>query len=264
MSSKESTLIIGSVGQVGRALFMAMKSKYNVYRFDVRTVDNGKDKKLEFKDGPDIASGLVTHICIPFSDDFHNIVKNYYEAYKPIVMIIHSSVAPGTTKKLLDDGVKAVHSPTFFDERYFQTLPAWRKPIGWDNEEYALIAAEHMTKYLNCVPVKGTLNTELGDICLGLYYSSCVGICQELWTIFTAMGGDYSVMTGLIDEHNLGNLSLKKDRELLLNPLDYSKILKDYRIENLNLLPENLKSPYFKLTVKSNELFRKRMEAANG
>lgn len=48
----------------------------------------------------------VIHVCIPHSDKFIEIVKEYKKQFKPSLTIIHSSVPVGTTEKL-----NAVHSP---------------------------------------------------------------------------------------------------------------------------------------------------------
>tara|TARA_R100001480_G_scaffold18283_2_gene27737 strand:+ start:17090 stop:17881 length:792 start_codon:yes stop_codon:yes gene_type:complete len=262
MSSKESTLIIGSAGQVGRALFRAMKHKFNVYKQDIVKIPCKEGFKYDKAD-PKQASGLITHICIPFSDKFEEEITKVSETYNPSLMIIHSSINPGTTKLLFDKGLKVVHSPTFFDERDFRTIINWRKPIGFDDSDLGVIAMKHISQYLNCVPVQGSKNTELAEICLGLYCSVCVGVCQEIGTIFKAMDCSYDIMTGMIDEHNMGCNQSGKPREMLMNPVDKNKIKNDYRIENINLLPINLVSPYFKLTVKSNQLFKERTGGDN-
>lgn len=46
------------------------------------------------------------HICIPFNENFIEIVKDYKEKYKPNYILIHSTVPIGTSRLL-----NAVHSP---------------------------------------------------------------------------------------------------------------------------------------------------------
>lgn len=46
------------------------------------------------------------HICIPYSDGFIKIVDDYRKLFKPLIVVIHSTVPVGTTRIL-----NAVHSP---------------------------------------------------------------------------------------------------------------------------------------------------------
>jgi len=258
MRGKESALIIGSSGQVGRALFRAMKRRFNIMKHDIAPKITKEGEKADVHADPKEASKLITHICIPHSKDFNAIIKEYNKTYSPSLMIIHSSIPPGTTKSLLEKDIPVVHSPTFFDERDFKSIVYWRKLIGYDDDNLGLMALQHTSQFLNAIPVGASISTELADICLGLYYTTCIGICQEIKTIFEALSSNYDVMTTVIDEHNLGSHLAKKSREMLLNPVDYNKIEKDYRIENLDLLPDYLRSAYFKLTVKSNEIYQQK------
>lgn len=56
------------------------------------------------------------HICIPFSESFHQHVLDYVKTFGPKAVIIHSTVKPYTTKKLDEDpqlprNVKLIYSP---------------------------------------------------------------------------------------------------------------------------------------------------------
>lgn len=86
-------LIIGS-GEVGRALYNVLKKHYRVFIRD-------KDDKLEDKFD-------ILHICYPSIKNFVKISKDYIKKYKPSLVIIHSTIPVGTTKKIASF---AVHSP---------------------------------------------------------------------------------------------------------------------------------------------------------
>ncbi len=85
------TLIIGR-GEVGNSLAEVLSPHYETH---IRDVDPLPLEGIE-----------VLNICIPYSKNFVKIVKGYIKEYKPKLTIIHSTVPPGTTRKL-----KAVHSP---------------------------------------------------------------------------------------------------------------------------------------------------------
>lgn len=85
------TLIVGA-GEVGKSLYQVLKKRHEAYLKDV--------EPLEVKDIE------ILNICIPYSDKFEEIVKSYQQQYYPKLTIIHSTVPPGTSRKL-----GAIHSP---------------------------------------------------------------------------------------------------------------------------------------------------------
>lgn len=92
MSNKKH-LIIGA-GEIGNALYNVLRKHYRVFIRD-------KDDKLEDKFD-------ILHICYPPIKNFVRISKDYIKKYKPSLVIIHSTVPIGTTKKVASF---AVHSP---------------------------------------------------------------------------------------------------------------------------------------------------------
>ena len=93
MKKNNKHLIIG-FGEIGRSLFNILKQHYNVV----------------FRDKDDNLSGRfnVVHICYPYSKNFIKTTKNYLKQYKPKLLIIHSTIPVGITKKISN---LAVHSP---------------------------------------------------------------------------------------------------------------------------------------------------------
>lgn len=88
-------LVIG-YGEVGKALVRVLSTEYQVHVIDLEAED-------VFDPGP---RGQVMHICFPWTEDFHKIVRDYMLEHKPHLVIVHSTVPVGTCDKL---GV--VHSP---------------------------------------------------------------------------------------------------------------------------------------------------------
>ena len=60
--------------------------------------ENPKIRDLVRDDG--LQGVEILHICIPWSEKFVEIVRNVIDEVKPNVTIIHSTVAPGTTKEI--------------------------------------------------------------------------------------------------------------------------------------------------------------------
>ena len=64
------------------------------------------DPYLEKND--DLSGCEFLNICIPFIDNFIEVVQNYIDTFSPKCTIIHSTVAPGTTSKIKGN---VCHSP---------------------------------------------------------------------------------------------------------------------------------------------------------
>ncbi len=93
MKRNNKHLIIGA-GEVGQSLFNVLKPHYNVFL---------RDKNDNLTGNFD-----VIHVCYSNIKDFIKITNIYIKKYKPNLVIIHSTIPVGITKKILKT---AVHSP---------------------------------------------------------------------------------------------------------------------------------------------------------
>lgn len=171
--AKENVGIIG-FGEVGKAV--------------AKFFDNPKIKDLDRDDGLQGVDFL--HVCIPYSDDFVDTIKKEIAHIKPKLTIIHSTVAPHTTKKI---GGMVVHSPVRGVHPYlYEGVKTFIKYIGADNEKAAKLAKEHM----ECVGMKTQVffpscTTELGKLFCTTYYGLCIAYHGEMKRICDAEGVDF-------------------------------------------------------------------------
>lgn len=86
-------LIVG-FGEVGKGLYEVLRKKYAV---SVRDKDNDVEGRFD-----------VLHVAFPWSDTFVRAAKAYAKKYRPSLVIVHSTVPVGTTRKI---SPSAVHSP---------------------------------------------------------------------------------------------------------------------------------------------------------
>ncbi|MCX6718101.1 MAG: hypothetical protein NTY81_00655 [Candidatus Staskawiczbacteria bacterium] len=125
MKSLQKIGILG-YGEIGKAI-----SKF---------YNNPKIKDLKRDDG--LAGVDILHICIPWSRDFVKIVKKEIKKANPKLTIIHSTVAPGTTKKI---GGMIVHSPVRgVHPKLFEGIKTFVKYIGADSEKAGKMAESHL------------------------------------------------------------------------------------------------------------------------
>ncbi|HNW96452.1 MAG TPA: hypothetical protein PLQ44_00120 [Candidatus Paceibacterota bacterium] len=94
-STGQKHLIIGA-GEIGKALQRVLKPHGIV---DIRDVKSSEEEDRYYD---------VLHICYPAIKKFVQVTKKYIKQYKPQLVIIHSTVAVGTTRKIAPF---AVHSP---------------------------------------------------------------------------------------------------------------------------------------------------------
>lgn len=93
-------LIVG-LGEVGRPLSEILRKAYECVGVDIQPVS--LDRRCS-----------VMHVCYPFQmKDFVGTTAGYVEQYRPELVIINSTVAPGTTRKVSEaiKSVPVVYSP---------------------------------------------------------------------------------------------------------------------------------------------------------
>ena len=173
-ANNEKCLIVGS-GQVGKVLFESLKKEFELFEHDINPVKkrNKKTKNYQFVEiqaDPEIVNGAYMHICFPYQDEFVQIVQQYYKTYNPKLVVIHSCLKPGTTLELVAKGIPAVHTPTIFDDNNFQSMPAFRKIVGYDKTDLALAAEKHLKLCFNITLMEKSYNSELIDILFNLYH----------------------------------------------------------------------------------------------
>ena len=112
------------------------------------------------------------HVCIPCGSQnkFVDAVVSYVERVKPKLVIIHSTVPPGTTRRVFErcgcrvahSSVRGVHDSL---EHMKWELKRWTKYVGGADAEAAEAACEHLEKLgLKTKVLKSSLETELAKL----------------------------------------------------------------------------------------------------
>lgn len=173
---KETDSHIGILGygQIGIAL--------------ARFYNQPKVKDLERDDG--FRDVEILHVCIPWSDKFVEIVKQQIKEIQPKLVIIHSSVAPGTTKEI---GSIAVHSPVRgVHPHLFEGMQTFVKYIGADEEEMGKLAQEHFESIgIQTELLSPSVVTEIGKLLDTTYYGLCIAWHGEMKEICDQLGVDF-------------------------------------------------------------------------
>lgn len=223
-------------GEVGKAIALF----YN----------NPKIKDLKRDDG--LEGVEILHICIPWSDKFVKIAVNEIKRIKPELVIIHSSVAPGTTKKI-SKLVKSmvVHSPIRGVHPYLHKgVKVFIKYVGADDKKSGELAEKHLKSLgIRTKLFMPSATTELGKLFDTTYYGLCIvwhGEMKEMCDKFK-VDFDKSV-TDFNQSYNEGYAKLGKKNVVrpVLYPPQKGKP-KHCIVPNATILNKYFKTPIFKL-----------------
>lgn len=248
--TREKVLVVG-LGEVGRPLLELLResSRFVVYGLDI---DEKRMRKIRQEALP--SEVFVMYVCIPCSgrDEFVNVVVGYVKRFKPKLVVINSSVPPGTTMDVHKrcDGCLVAHSPVrgvHKDLEYMKwELRRWVKYIGGVNAESSEAARKHLeTTGFKTKVLKGSVETELAKLFETTYRAWMIACFQEMHRISRSLGADFdSVVDFLEDTHRV-----RLDR-----PIMFPGVISGHCIiPNAQLLMKSYDSEFVRLILKSNE-----------
>ena len=154
-------------GEVGQAIAKI---------YDFKNLSRTKIKDLKRNDN--LVGVEILNICIPWSDNFLKIVKKEIKEISPKLVIIHSTIAPGTTKKLSLNfpNISIAHSPVRGVHPYlYRGVKTFVKYIGAENKKSGKLAESHLKKLgIKTKLFIPSVNTELGKLLDTTYYGVCI------------------------------------------------------------------------------------------
>lgn len=179
------------------------------------------------------------NICIPFIDNFVEVVQNYIDIFSPKCTVIHSTVAPGTTSKIKG---KVCHSPVRgLHPNLDLGIKIFLKYIGADDREVGILYQNHLSEMgIKSHICKSSKTTEYSKLLDTTYYGLCIGFHADVMNLCENEGIDFDeVMTLYNQTYNEGYSQLGKPN--VVRPVLYgtnkigghcvvpnAKILKDY------------------------------------
>jgi len=253
----ENKVLVVGLGEVGHPLYQLLKEcgKFLVYGFDV---DETKMSSIEQKGVPDRVD--VMHICIPCfnQDEFANVVVGYAKRFKPKLLIINSTVPPGTTQKIHElCGCLVAHSPVRGVHKSLEhmkwELKRWTKYVGGVNVKAGEAACKHFrTAGFKPKALKGCVETELAKLFETTYRAWMIACFQEMHRISKRFGADFNdVVDFLEDTHRV-----RFDRPVMFPDVIGGHCL----ILNTELLLKNYDSKFLRLILESNKKRKKEIE----
>jgi len=154
------------------------------------------------------------HICFPFNDRFIFNAADYYLRYKPKIVIIHSTVAVGTTAHLNSRFPAFVHSPVRgVHPHLYEGIKTFVKYVGADDEDKGAEVKQHFNE-LGIVSkvLSESRTTELGKLLDTTYYGTAIAFADYADKLCRKTGLSYEeVMTEFNETYNEGYKKLDKD-----------------------------------------------------
>jgi UDP-N-acetyl-D-mannosaminuronate dehydrogenase len=206
------------------------------------------DPKLNYNQ--DIKDSYILNICIPYNNNFVNIVNNYIKINNPKITIIHSTVAPGTTKQIIG---KVCHSPVRgLHPNIDIGIKTFLKYIGSENLDIAKEYSKHLEEFnIKSFICKDTKTSEYAKLLDTTYYGVCIAFHAEIMSLCEKESLDFEeVMTLYNHSYNDGYKILNKNNVIrpILSPT--KKIGGHCVVPNAEILQNYLDSDFLNLILK--------------
>ena len=240
--------VVAGLGEIGGPILQLISKTAPSVGYDIneKLIDKKKFAKYEKLETS------ILHICIPFSEKFISNVMSLTKKFNPQIIVIHSTIKPGTTSKIqsllsipvIYSATRGVHKRMLYDlKRYtkFYSIEPNSPRAKWASFTY-----EKLMKKSGVKPkrMSNPLTLELAKIVVDTsYYGWLINFAQlsnmiaienrvdydEMWTfadeIHKFLGNRPKMFPGFIGGHCvIPNLDLIHDQTLDL----IQKINRDY------------------------------------
>jgi UDP-N-acetyl-D-mannosaminuronate dehydrogenase len=250
--------VVAGLGEIGNPILQLVSKQKPSIGYDVneKLMDKKKFQKYE-----KLQTSFL-HVCIPFSDNFIKNVVSLASKFNPEVIVIHSTISPGTTSKLqsqlqipvIYSATRGVHKRMLYDlKRYvkFFAIEPTAPRAKWASSAYS-----NMMKKCGVKTKKMTtsLTLELAKIVVDTsYYGWLINYAQisnmiavqnkvsydEMWSfadeIHKYLGNRPKMFPGFIGGHCvIPNLSLINNESL--NMIDGINNLYTSKVKNVKTI----------------------------
>lgn len=243
-------LVVG-LGEVGSALYdlLLKSSRFEVYGYDV----DPSRTKCKLEDVPLPLNYL--YVTIPYSPSFVSAVVEYAQRVRARAVFIHSTVAPGTTRRVHE----LLNAPVAYTPvrgrhpRIREHMRLWAKWVSALPPEYLLEATKHLEeagfKVRACSEPPESL--ELAKLWETVYRAALIAAWQEAHRVARKCGASLRVVAEFVGEVH----EVLRDR-----PVYYPDYIGGHcLIPNTEILRGFHPSKLFDFVIESNELRREEL-----
>lgn len=190
--SEHSLVAVVGLGEVGRPLLNILSKSFDCVGIDVDPVDLG-------------CSCSVLHVCYPFEiGDFVGTTVGYVKKYQPALTVIHSTVAPGTTRRVQNalPSCPLAYSPVRGKHARMEgELMRYSKFVAAFRVDALQRASEHFRSagFTVCT-VRTPEIAELSKLLETTYLGVLVAWTQEMERLAGQVGGNFDEVNAFITE----------------------------------------------------------------
>jgi UDP-N-acetyl-D-mannosaminuronate dehydrogenase len=187
----KARIVVVGLGEVGKPLFELASQYHETIGVDIEPVE--------------VAGAVdVLHICYPFQiQDFVGETVRYIERYKPVLTVINSTVAVGTTRAVegwaqspvANSPIRGKHA------RMLQDMQKYTKFVGATDPASARRAAQHFESLgLKTKVLSSPEATELAKLTETTYFGVMIAWAQEVERYSDEWGADYDEVASFYEE----------------------------------------------------------------
>jgi UDP-N-acetyl-D-mannosaminuronate dehydrogenase len=179
-ASTEAAVLVIGLGEIGGPLLGILQEAHPAVGRDI------EDRPF---DGVE-----VLHLCFPYAADFVSSASRYVSLYEPGVVVVNSTVVPGTTREIQEKtGVPAVYRPVRGKHaRMTDELRRYRKFVaGAAPQAVALVEDHFAAAGITTQRMSSPEALELAKLLETTYFGVLVAWAQEMDRFVEAIGADY-------------------------------------------------------------------------
>jgi UDP-N-acetyl-D-mannosaminuronate dehydrogenase len=178
--STEAAVLVVGLGEIGGPLLGILREAHHAA---------GRDIEDRAFDGVQ-----VLHLCFPYTPDFVLSASRYVSLYEPGVVVVNSTVVPGTTREIHEKtGVPAVYSPVRGKHaRMTDELRRYRKFVAGTSAQAVALVADHFgAAGITTQRMSSPEALELAKLLETSYFGVLVAWAQEMDRFAEAVDADY-------------------------------------------------------------------------
>ncbi|MDE1843168.1 MAG: hypothetical protein KGH95_05920 [Thaumarchaeota archaeon] len=245
--------VVVGLGEIGSPILKLLSKNIIVVGYDINEKLMNRNRFHKYES----TRTCFLHVCIPFTDRFLVNVASLYEKFKPLGIVIHSTISPSTTSKLqsklpipiIYSATRGIHKRMLHDLKRYTKFYAIEKNAPnakWAAKTYYVLLKKCGVKSKQ---MSNPITLELAKIIVDTsYYGWLINYAQlsnmiaiknkvnydEMWSfsdeIHKYLGNRPKMFPGFIGGHCvIPNLDLMGNKTLdLIRDInnDYAKILK--------------------------------------
>jgi UDP-N-acetyl-D-mannosaminuronate dehydrogenase len=188
-TSTQAPVLVVGLGEVGGPLLEVLRTAHRAFGRDIA------DRAFH--------GVQILHVCFPFGPEFVASAARYVARYRPEVVVVNSTVVPGTTRAIQEEAATpAVYSPVRGKHaRMADELRRYRKFVAGSSAEAVAAVADHFAAaQVATRRMSSPESLELAKLLETSYFGVLVAWAQEMDRFAGAAGAEYAELAGFFDE----------------------------------------------------------------